>query len=239
VLNNVARFVVNPAAMPSFAVVSAGTVNIEDQRGGGISPNYSPTLSPAMQGGGALPILSILLNTSAQRTVTENWSTTPVTDSDNIRRMRCAFQLLVDGDASECDNCKARLEGFFLGSTESFECGLPCDWFQCGAKHDVPPDACYVANFCDTYVWVTPDGLDGFTRFTITVLDIATGEIHTPQRTVVKKYHGEPTPDNLETTEVTNTEADLDALKHEGKFHLDRARPSEPSINRGLFFVPR
>lgn len=239
VLNNVARFVVNPAAMPSFAVVSAGTVNIEDQRGGGVGPTYSPTLTSAMQGGGALPILSILFDANGRRSVTENWSTTPVTDSDNIRRMRCAFQLLVGAGESDCDHCKQRLEGFFLGSTESFECGLPRDWFGCGSKHEVPPNACYVADYCDTYVWVTPDGLDAFTRFTITVLDIATGEIHVPQRTVVKKYKGAPSPENLETTEVTNTEPDLDALKQEGKFHLDRDRPLEPAINRGLFFVPR
>ena len=30
VLNNVARFESNPASMPSFAMVTAGTVNVED-----------------------------------------------------------------------------------------------------------------------------------------------------------------------------------------------------------------
>ena len=190
-LENVARFAANPAAMPSFSVISAGTVNVEDEHSGGVNPNYSPTLTRAMQGGGALPILSILFQANARRSITENWSTTPVTDSDNLRRMRCAFQYLVGTETSECDRCKARLEGFFLGGTEPFECMLPRGWFNVGSKHDVPKDACFVANYCDTYVWVTAAGLDGFTRFTITVLDIATGEIHAPQRTVVKKYKGE------------------------------------------------
>jgi len=239
VLNNVARFSVNPAAMPSFSVVTAGTVNVEDAHGVNIAPTYSPTLSRGLQGGGALPILSLFFGASAQRSLTENWSTTPVTDSDNLRRLRCAFQVVVGGEGAECDQCKERLEGFFFGGTESYDCLLPTGWFHVGCKQDVPPNACYVGHHCDTYVWVLPEDLDGLTRFTITVLDIATGEIHAPQRTVVKKYKGEPKPENLETTEVTSTELDADALKSAGKFHLDRERRDTPNINRGLFFVPR
>ena len=239
VLSNVARFTANPASMPSIAVISAGTVNIEDAHEAGVSPTYSPTLSVAQQGGGALPILSILFGLNARRAVTENWSTSPVTDSDNIRRIRCAFQYLVGTETSECDRCRARLEGFSLGATESFDCMFPRDWYGIGTEDDVPCDACYVANYCDQYVWVTPDGLDGFTRFTITVLDIATGEIHTPQRTVVKTYKGAPEEKNLLNTEVTFTEPDIDALKSEKPFSHDRIRPDAPSINRGLFFVPR
>lgn len=239
VLNNVARFVVNPASMPSFSVIAAGTVNIEDAHEGSISPTYSPTLSAVQQGGGALPILSILFGLNARRSVTENWSTAPVTDSDNIRRMRCAFQLLVGVETSDCDQCTERLKGFILGGTESFECMLPRDWYGIGTEDDVPCDACFVAHYCDTYVWVTPDGMDGFTRFTITILDIATGEIRAPQRTIVKKYQGAPEPDNLETTEITITEVDPEALKNEERFRQDRVRPDNQSLNRGLFFVPR
>ncbi len=220
-------------------MVTAGTVNVQDQAGGTISPTYSPTLTTQSQGGGALPILSILFGVNSSRTISENWSTAPITDSDNIRRMRCAFQLLVGTETSECDRCEDRLKGFFEGGTESFDCMLPKGWFCVGAKCDVPDNACYVGNHCDTYVWVMPEGVDGLSRFTITVLDIATGEIHAPQRTVVKRYKGEPTPENLESTEVTSTETDFDALKDAQKFHLDRERHDTPAPNRGLFFVPR
>lgn len=239
VLSNVALFIDNPASMPSFAVVTAGTVNVQDQAGGTIAPTYSPTLTTQSQGGGALPILSILFGVNSSRTISENWSTAPITDSDNIRRMRCAFQLLVGTESSECDRCEDRLKGFFEGGTESFDCMLPKGWFCVGTKCDVPDNACYVGNHCDTYVWVMPEGVDGLSRFTITVLDIATGEIHAPQRTVVKRYKGEPTPENLESTEVTSTETDFDALKDAEKFHLDRERHDIPAPNRGLFFVPR
>jgi hypothetical protein len=57
VLSNVARFEANPASMPSFAVISSGTVNVQDNQQASISPTYSPTLTFMQQGGGALPIL--------------------------------------------------------------------------------------------------------------------------------------------------------------------------------------
>src|SRR5262245_57320140 len=67
VLDNVARFQDNPDTVPAFAVVTAGTVAVNDQAGAGLSATYSPTLSNAQQGGGALPILSLLFPFSAQR----------------------------------------------------------------------------------------------------------------------------------------------------------------------------
>ena len=65
VLDNVARFQDNPDTVPSFAVVNAGTVSILDTTGAGVSPTYSPTLTFQQQGGGALPILSLLFPLSA------------------------------------------------------------------------------------------------------------------------------------------------------------------------------
>jgi hypothetical protein len=146
---------------------------------------------------------------------------------------------VVATETSECDQCEQRLKGFILGGTESIECMLPRDWFSVGTEDDVPCDACFVAHYCDTYVWVTPDGMDGFTRFTITILDLATGEIRAPQRTVVKKYKGDPETGELESTEVTVVELDPEALKNEERFRQDRSRPDNNSLNRGLFFVPR
>jgi hypothetical protein len=239
VLSNLARFSANPASMPSFAVISSGTVNVQDNQQASISPTYSPTLTAMQQGGGALPILSLLFGFNASRSLTENWSTSPVTDSDNLRRIRCAFQYLVGQGTSTCDECEERLKGFIVGGTESFECMLPRGWFHVGSEDDVPCNACFEANYCDTYVWVMPDGMDGLTRFTITILDLATGEIRAPHRTVVKKYKGEPDPGNLESTEVTFEEVDQEALKRTERFRQDRVRPDSPGINRGLFFVPR
>jgi hypothetical protein len=79
--------------------------------------------------------------------------------------------------------------------------------------------------------------------FTMGALDLATGKQRTPQRTVVRKYEGEPTPENLVETQVTTTEDDEAALEAIRKGHTrpaDRARvTSPPRFNPGLLFVPR
>ena len=46
-------------------------------------------------------------------------------------------------------------------------------WYHGGRKHDVPKDACYVAHYKDVYVWVSPEGVDGLTEFTLSVLEMA------------------------------------------------------------------
>jgi hypothetical protein len=245
VLDNVARFHDNPDTIPSFAVASAGTVSIHDQTGAGVSPTYSPTLMFAQQGGGALPILSLLFPFSAQHGVTENWSLTPITDSDNLRRLRCAYRLLVMGDATpNYDFCRKQMKEFFAGEEANLaDYFPPRDWYGAGGKRDVPKDAGYVGCHGATYVWVTQEGMNDLAVFTMGALDLATGKMRTPQRTVVRKYKGEPKPENLVETQVTSTEDDEAALEAISK---GRTRPPERSrvsdsgrINPGLFFVPR
>jgi hypothetical protein len=242
VLNNVAMFVANPASLPSVAVINAGTVTVADQKTCNVSATYSPTLTFAQQGGGALPILTLLFNPSGQRSVTENWSMAPVTDVDNLRRIRCAFQLLVldGGQTSDCEQCLDLLRRFYLGETDRMDCVIPRGWFQAGCKKDVPKNACYVGRYCDSYVWVLPDGVEGLTRFTMTVIDLATGKPHAPMKTVVRTYKADGSLDN---TQVTTTEIDQDALKRMEKQPRSQDRQRQyvtpPLVNPGLFFVPR
>jgi hypothetical protein len=240
VLNNVAMFVANPSFLPAVAVINAGTVTVADQKSYNTSATYSPTLSFAQQGGGALPILTLLFNPSGQRNVTENWSLSPVTDIDNLRRIRCAFQLLVlDGrQTTDCESCLGLLERFYLGETDRMDCVIPKGWFHVGCKKDVPKNACYVGHYCDTYVWVLPDGMEGLTRFTMTVIDLATGKPHAPMRTVVRTYRSDGKLDN---SQVTTTEIDSEALE---KMKTQPQRPERqrqyvtpPLVNPGLFFV--
>jgi hypothetical protein len=239
VLDNVAQFTANPAAMPSLAVFNAGTVTIADQKSANFSTTGAPTLSRPQQMGAGLPILSILLNPSASRTVTENWSMAPVTDIDNLRRIRCALQLLVlnGQETSDCDECSKQIGQFYRGEMERMECLIPMGWYCVGRKHDVPKDASYVAHYGDVYIWVTSQGLEGLTRFTMTVIDLATGKPHAPTKSVVKTYKSDGTLDN---TQVTTTEVDEEALTRL-KRNGDRPRQyvNPPAVNPGYFFVPR
>jgi hypothetical protein len=200
-----------------------------------------PTETFTQQAGAGLPILSLLFNPSVSRNLTENWSLAPVTDIDNLRRIRCAFQLVVLGrETTDCDRCAELLKRFYLGETDRMDCVLPTGWFNAGAKKDVPKEACHVGHHCDTYVWVTPDGLEGLTRFTMTVIDLATGKPHAPMKTVVRTYKSDG---RLDSTQVTTTEIDWEALERMRKDGRRPERPrlsvTPPVVNPGLFFTPR
>jgi hypothetical protein len=242
VLDNVALFTANAAAMPSVAVVNAGTVTVADQKSASANATYAPTLTFGQQIGSGLPILSLLFNPSGSRTLTENWSLAPVTDVDNLRRIRCAMQLLVagGGQTSDCESCVGLLQRFYLGEQDRMECVIPTGWYHSGRKKDVPREACYVGHYCDTCVWVLPDGLDGLTRFTMTVIDLATGKPHAPVKTVVRTYKADG---SLDSTQVTTTDIDWEALERakKGQGRPERQRPygAPPLVNPGMFFVPR
>ena len=245
VLDNVARFHDDPDAVPSFAVTTAGTVSILDTTGAGVSPTYSPTLTFIQQGGGALPILSLLFPFTASRAVTENWSVTPITDGDNLRRLRCAYRMLVMAEGTpNYEFCTKQMKEFFAGEEAALADRFPPrGWYYVGSKKDVPKCACYVGHHCETYVWVMPEGRNDLAVFTMAALDLATGKMRTPQRTVVKKYKGEAKAENLTETQVTTTEDDDDALDsiRKGRTRLPaRPRTTEPApLNPGLFLLPR
>jgi hypothetical protein len=49
-------------------------------------------------------------------------------------------------------------------------------WLHSGGRDEVAADALYVGHYRNRYVWVTADGLEGFTDFAIRILTIAAGE---------------------------------------------------------------
>jgi hypothetical protein len=55
----------------------------------------------------------------------------------------------------------------------ALDSAFPVGWFGVGRKSDIPKSVCYVGHAADTYVWVTPKGMDAFSRFTISVLALA------------------------------------------------------------------
>jgi hypothetical protein len=165
VLDNLAAFACNPAALPYFALTSTGQTQVADQ--GEIMPGFS-----WMEGMGNGQTLGM----TASRQLTESWSLSSVLDADKLARMRCAYQLVVGVPDNECDKCMQKLcevYGKDIMDPQFQACHFPRGWFSVGCKKDVPQCACYVGCHCNTYVWVTPDGLDGLTRFTLTILNLA------------------------------------------------------------------
>jgi len=229
VLDNVARFVALPDALPSLAVVNNGSVLVTDQSALGGAGTYAPTLSHLQQIGG-FPVLSLFLAPTVTHNVVETWSVAPVTDADRLRRIRCAFQLLVQGSVEDgpCSDCQQRLEKFFGDEKGPLDCMLPTGWFRVGCEEHVPPDACYVSSYCGTSVWVTPDGIDGLARFTLAIIDLATTDPVPPTKSIVRNYDAEG---NLQSTEVTTRETDRES--REGPLKI---RPSDRQTSAGSAF---
>jgi hypothetical protein len=78
---------------------------------------------------------------------------------------------MVGGDTPDC-YCQRHLEEALEKENEPLEVLIPRGWFLVGKKHDVPKNACFVGHYCDTYVWVMPDGVANLSRFTLTALEL-------------------------------------------------------------------
>ena len=102
-----------------------------------------------------------------------------------------------------CDDCAQTVEELTAdGST--LDCQLPTGWFQIGCRRHVPDSACYVGRCGETCVWVDPEGIDGLSRFTLTIMQLSTADPKPATRTIVRHYNAE---DELESTEITEIEA--------------------------------
>jgi len=103
---------------------------------------------------------------------------------------------------------------------------LPVGWFHVGPKKDVPKNACYVARCHGACVWVTPDGLEGLTRLTLIVMDIATIDPDpAPTKTVETYYYDEKNRLSKVVKQVVPADTDgaatppSGALKRRREFH--------------------
>jgi hypothetical protein len=225
VLDNVALFCKVPTAMPYFAVTSGGVVQVSDNG----SLNYQFSSNPL---GAAHGVSNSFFGLGSTRTVSEQWSLVPLHDPNKLQMLRCAYQVLVGYETAPCNDCEKKLKEFFA---EEFGQGVVRGWFHVGRKKDVPKCACYCGHYCDTYVWVMPEGVEGLTVFTLGVIDIATVQSHVPTGQVVRTYDGNPVTGKLKSTEVKTTEP----LPVKAEPDTYRGRITIPNPNQGLQFVPR
>ena len=191
VLDNLAAMSLNPGALPYFALAGTGTAQVADQAQSMLGLSWT-------EGAGNGQSFAI----QANRQLTESWGLTTVLDPDKLYRMRCAYQLVLQAPQTNCDQCLDRLYevlGPDIKQPDKFECLFPHDWFCTGLKRDVPKNASYVGHYCNTYTWVMPDGVDGLTRFTLTILNLATAD--PPTRAVVTTYDA---AGNMTKKEVTS-----------------------------------
>jgi hypothetical protein len=181
VLDNLATLAHNNGTLPSIAITSGGAANVTQT----ISADPVTVVDESVNGF-SKQILSVVGTHSPEL----NWTIAPVVAEPNLEALKYAclwvlrgrppegsreMELLREPRPDDVYGCHAgtRSPGFHFDVARQLD-ELPPGWLGIGCRRDVPSNACYKAHCCDTYVWVTPDGLAGLSQFTLVVLDIAT-----------------------------------------------------------------
>jgi hypothetical protein len=189
VLDNLATFVCDNNAFPSFCYPNQGGSNVTDMASATVTPGLSRVglTGTAVK---AFVFSTLGLNFGGQRTCLESYTLTPVNDPRKLELMRCAYQRAVKScgcgvESTTCPDCQAIFNKFYTGDvngdirshangTVTSEClnDRPC-WFHVGCHRCVPKHCDCVGHYRDTYVWVLPEGRDELTKLTLAILDYA------------------------------------------------------------------
>ncbi len=214
VLDNLAKFVANPNAFPSFAYANQGSAIITDNGSLSIMPTW-------MQGGGN----SLAATGTGSRNIQDSYTLTPVNDPRKLELMKCAYQRAVSScgygqESQTCPDCEGTFNRFYTGDPKtkvsdqlsgevSSEClRAPFCWLCTGPKKCVPKYCCCVGHYCNTYVWVLPEGQEYLTNLTIAILDYALNSAPaqvTKQVTYYLDENGIPTTQKLAVGQVSST----------------------------------
>ena len=159
VLNNLAAFECNPNVLPHFSVIGTGGTQVTDIANSNLGLAWD-----------ARSFIGSTLGFGGEREMEDGWTLAPVVNPDKLRAIRCAYQLTTRGETT--DQAGYALLKRFL--TPDYMAMIEPGWYRAGCKQDVPKHACYIAHCGDRYVWVTADGLEGLSRMTLVVLNIAT-----------------------------------------------------------------
>jgi hypothetical protein len=212
VIDNFARIAANPGAIPYYTVVNGGTANIQDSGSGGLA-------ALALQ---AHAYTSATLDATASRTITGNWTLNPMTNPDRLRAMRAAYHIALGAEFIDSVDEK-KLDAILKNQKELT---IPRGWIRVGRRHDIPRGACIVSHCGKTYVWVVPGHSKDFADFSLLMLNIATWVPPGAKAKAAARPRLEPLP-RVEEGEEESSEIQM------------RLYEDSPSVNRGLFFVPR
>ncbi len=211
VLNNLAKFIYDPNALPDFATPQSGFNQVQDQGNLGFGVSW-------IRNGFSLANL----NGSGSRTANQNWTLIPVNDPRKLELMRCAYQKAVAGyttsAAGGCPDCDKRFKEFYgsvkgapaksdptkatthvigpgdesWGGQVTSKCLNTC-WLHIGCGECLPKHhPCrLVGNYCGVQVWVDPGvGTDELSKLTLAILDYALNDPPAARQKQVVAYFG-------------------------------------------------
>lgn len=185
VLTNLAMFSQHPETLPSQIEIDDGVIQISDEFGLGTSGGFTSLSRFGIDRFGP----------SGRHSTSEQWGADATLDPERITELQSLYRAALglaplsppnavlfmrqirkeaaksensdDSDDSDdsSDSRKVPIEVLLRDVP-------PPGWYQIGHKHEVPDNACYVGCFGDRYAWVTPEGIPGLARFTVTILTV-------------------------------------------------------------------
>lgn len=164
VLNNLAMLSAHPHALPWYVRLKDGSVQVSDH--GAFHANafsYQYVFQDEWS--------TVRLGPSAGRATTMQWNVSPVTDPAELRALRAAYRKVL-GLEHRADALKG--------------VDVPAgDWFHVGEADVVPEEALYVGRYRDRCVWVTEDGVEALSNFTLAVLSIVPPKQSPPTPSII------------------------------------------------------
>jgi hypothetical protein len=176
----------NPGTLPSYSLTAAGVANVTNSVS--LSSTTAWTRVPPTFGseilnilGSHTPDLSLGIDPVAEPMLLAGawyacrWAIWGLpTDQDEYRREYDLLRKPVPMDIVGChaDDPAGTKQKYHLGVLDK-DNSIPFGWL-CVGDHCPPHGTCYQAQCGNTYVWVTPEGLQGLSEFTLVLMDIAT-----------------------------------------------------------------
>ncbi len=157
-------------AIPSFATLSGGMINVTNTYGFDPTTHWSNTA-----------FTSQALNLSGKHNPDQQWTVSPVSDTLALEAVRYACLWGVYGPPEPGSPSAEMLRAVKRNDDAKPHFGvdhwldmLPPGWLGTGGYSDVPGNACYHSHCGGTYVWVCPENLPALSNFTLAILDIGT-----------------------------------------------------------------
>jgi len=182
-LDGLAAVANDPATLPAYASVYSGTAQVTDTE-----QMISTTMWQYAKGMGPQSgFASQAGNPQFTRAVALNWALDPIVVPEKLEAIRAACRWVLYGPGHLSEDGLSLLESPDQAPTPGRHFGvadrlarMPPGWLHVGALKDVPARACYKGHCGATWVWITPEGLEGLADFTIVVQDIARVNSNSP-----------------------------------------------------------
>jgi hypothetical protein len=177
IMDNLAMVACDPASLPAYSSIFAGTIQITDQQQLVSTTAWQHVISKPIQDG----FSSEAMNPVVSRTVFQNWTLDPIVVPEKLEAMRACCQWAIGGPEHVYPDSMSLLispDKAPAGSARHFDVAdklerLPPGWLHVGCLKDVPGCALYKAHCGGTWVWVMPEGIKGLADFSLIIQNIA------------------------------------------------------------------